>query len=181
MKCSKEVVGFLKRDREVAYIDDDEKFLFATFICKGETYKVIGSEYVLGDIEGRVRLTVALLSRDFGKGGEVYINVLLVDKVTDDVEDIMNIDIGGVVVYKSKLKAVKGTCTNIIYMHIRYADNNKRPVYVPIVVYGKTARKLQGLQKGQVLTGSGYLKYHDDKLELALIDNISSRDRKERC
>ena len=181
MKCSNEVVGTLDKERKIAYEEDGEKFVSATFRCKGEDYEVIGSEYVLGNHEGKVRLTVSLLSRNTDNGDEIYMNVLVVEPVDKDTEDTMSIDVGGVVVYKSSLKAIKGTCTNVAYMHIRYADNDKKPVYVPIVVYGKTARELQSLKKGQVLTGSGYLKYHEGKLELALIDNIKYRDRKDRC
>jgi hypothetical protein len=183
MRSSDSIVGILGKERQEMYVIDDEKFVSAKFTCCKEEFAVVGSEYILEEMEGKVRLDACIETIKINNEKKSVIYVLKVIPIKEeekDIEDSMEFQIGGVVAFKRDLKVVGGSCSQLLPFTISYSSSDGRKHYLNCVVYNKDARKLQSLRVGQVVSGRGYLKYHKENLEFVLTKEISCRDRIQR-
>lgn len=178
MKMSNDIVGRLSPEREEFTVIDGERFLSAKFTSNKYEYKIVGSEYILRDIEGKVRLSGCIqgfMNKDNIKENVIYI--LKVDPAEESAEEIVMFQLGGVIELKRELKVANGICSNILPFTISYGNSNKEKQYVNCVVYNKDARMLQNVSEGKVVSGEGYVKYYNGNLEFVFTKNIDYRDR----
>lgn len=170
-----ELVGLLGTKRELWQEIHGEKYYLSTIEIEGYSIPIVMSTFFFDAYAGtRVRVSVMPRITRVRKDGDrlvyTYLYCVLAESVGDDVPDCRYVRIQGQVASKrSKLELCSGV-VNKVHFELRYAVRFRQSVIllVPCQAYGKVARSLCGLHKGQNMILEGYITGNSQSMKLRI-------------
>ena len=179
MECSK-IRGTIGTDKKELYTVGDERFFLTTVTLQGSDIPIVASEYIIKDITGKCDIECYVLTRDKDDSKKLF-TYIYARKITvcadQTLEDINEFSLGGRVTKVEPPKIVGSQGTDILNFTISYRSGTSKFNIVHCLVSDKIARQLSTLEKGQVVSGKGYIQLNRKALEFVLHECASRKAR----
>lgn len=186
MRCST-CVGTLSAKRELYREvlgekgEVEERYYISEINMDGKVFPVVASEYIIGDIEGKVKISCYLRteSNEFTKGKLFsFIQIITCKEVDSSLPDVNIASIAGIVMRrKDILPTLKSGKENLPFV-IRYTSYDRNRNIAHCIARGANARKLNVISEGDVLSLDGHFKIHKGTIEIGVEKVLQHRPKK---
>lgn len=171
MKCSTSIVT-LSPNREVFRKIKDETFYLSKVMMQGIEIPAVGSEHILGNLQGRVEVKYYLRSETTTDNKLfTFMYIITADQVKDDLAETNCIKVGGYVVKTKGLLIKSDSCLEVLPFIVKYKSYDGNYNVAHCVAKGAKARELAKIKKGDIVEVTGKFKKEHNTLEI-LVEEV---------
>ncbi|WP_273321526.1 hypothetical protein [Vallitalea guaymasensis] len=171
MKCSTSIVT-LSSNREIFRKINGENFLVSKVIVEGIEIPAVGSEYILGNLQGRVEVKYYLRSETTADNKLfTFMYIITAKQVINNIPERNYIQVGGYVVKTKGLLIKNNTCMEILPFIVKYKSYDGNYNVAHCVAKGAKARELAKMKKGDIVEVTGKFKKEHNTLEV-LVEEV---------
>ncbi|GMQ55945.1 hypothetical protein AN1V17_03370 [Vallitalea sediminicola] len=172
MKCSTSIVT-LSPSREVFRKVKGENFYLSRIIMEGIEIPAVGSEHILGNLQGRVEVQYYLRSETTSDNKLfTFVYIITAKQVITNKPETNCIQVGGYVVKTKGLLIENNTCMEVLPFIVKYKSYDSNYNVAHCVAKGAKARELAKMKRGDIVEVTGKFKKEHNTLEV-LVEEVN--------
>lgn len=184
MKCST-CRGTLTGKREVyKEITDtqgnvEEVFYLTDLIIEGEKYPAVVSQYIAGEITGKVEFTHYIRTERL-KNTKLFtfLQIVTLKKCDESLEDLNHIEISGVVGKTRGIVITRGAGMETLPFIVQYRSYDNNTNIIHCVARNQQARKLNFMVPKDIIDFTGQLKINKSTIEVLVKESSYTNTKK---